>query len=256
MAKDLKKLKKIMHQNKVLVIGDSCIDKFIYCNIERVCPEAPVPVMNPIRETSNPGMAHNVVKNLESLDVFVSLETNNEKITKTRYVDNRSGQMVVRIDENDQCSQGKFSNIDFSQYDAVVISDYCKGFLTKSDIEFISTKHPLTFLDTKKQLGNWCNKVTFIKINEFEHKKNYEHLPNYPQLHNKLIVTLGKQGCKYMDTLYAVPPVSVKDVSGAGDTFLSGLVAEFLKNRDIDASLEFANKCATKVVQKRGVAVL
>ena len=51
----------------VLVIGDSCTDKFIYCNIERICPEAPVPVMKPINETSNPGMAHNVVANLIQL---------------------------------------------------------------------------------------------------------------------------------------------------------------------------------------------
>jgi bifunctional ADP-heptose synthase (sugar kinase/adenylyltransferase) len=241
---------------KVLVIGDSCIDKFVYCNIERICPEAPVPVMNPIRESFNPGMASNVVKNLESLGVFVSLETNNEKISKIRYVDNRSGQMVVRIDENDRCNRGVFNNINFSNYDAIVISDYCKGFLTEEDIKYISSKHPLTFLDTKKQLGDWCNDISFIKINEFEHKKNFEILPNYPQIQNKLIVTRGKEGCEYMGEKYPVPPVSVKDVSGAGDTFLSGLVSKYLETKDIVTSLKFANKCATQVVQLRGVAVI
>jgi sugar/nucleoside kinase (ribokinase family) len=74
-------------------------------------------------------------------------------------------------------------------------------------------------MDTKKQLGSWCNDISFIKINEFEHRKNFELLPNYPQIQDKLIVTRGKEGCEYMGKMYPVPPVSVKDVSGAGDTF-------------------------------------
>ncbi len=244
----------------VLVIGDSCTDKFIYCNIERICPEAPVPVMKPINETSNPGMAHNVVANLTSLNLTVDLITNPEPITKTRYVDSRSGQMVIRVDENDQCSRVDIKNIlppiVWKNYSAVVISDYCKGFITEEDIEYIAQSHPLVFMDTKKQLGSWCNDISFIKINEFEHRKNFELLPNYPQIQDKLIVTRGKEGCEYMGKMYPVPPVSVKDVSGAGDTFLSGLVSEYLKTKNIVTSLKFANECATQVVQKRGVAVI
>lgn len=244
----------------VLVIGDSCTDKFIYCNIERICPEAPVPVMKPINETSNPGMAHNVVANLTSLNLTVDLITNPEPITKTRYVDSRSGQMVIRVDENDQCNRVDIKNIlppiVWKNYNAVVISDYCKGFITEEDIEYIAQSHPLVFMDTKKQLGSWCNNISFIKINEFEHRKNFELLPNYPQIQDKLIVTRGKEGCEYMGKMYPVPPVSVKDVSGAGDTFLSGLVSEYLKTKNIAASLKFANECATQVVQKRGVAVI
>ena len=245
---------------KVLVIGDSCVDRFIYCNIERVCPEAPVPVMNPIRESSNPGMAYNVVENLKSLNLEVDLITNPEQIIKTRYVDNRSGQMVVRIDENDICKRVKIENtlttINWNDYEAIVVSDYCKGFITEDDIEYIAMSHPLVFMDTKKQLGNWCNNISFIKINEFEHKKNFELLPNYPQIQDKLVVTRGKEGCEYMGKIYSVPPVSVKDVSGAGDTFLSGLVSKYLETKNIITSLKFANECATQVVQKRGVAII
>ena len=40
--------------NKVLVIGDSCEDVFIYGDIERICPEAPVPVFTPTHTTKNP----------------------------------------------------------------------------------------------------------------------------------------------------------------------------------------------------------
>ena len=71
-----------------------------------------------------------------------------------------------------------------------------------------------------------------------------------------MIVTIGSKGCKYKEEIYPVPEVSVKDVSGAGDTFLAGLVIEYLKSNNIKKAIEFANKCATKVVQKRGVTTI
>ena len=241
---------------KVLVIGDSCVDEFIYCDIERICPEAPVPVLKPIRSQQNPGMASNVVTNLEALGAKVDLVTNISKIKKTRYVDTRSGQMAMRVDENDQCTRykGVYETVD---YDAIIISDYCKGFLIEDDIEAFAERATCPiFLDTKKQLGKWCEKIDFIKINEFEHKKNFETIPNYPSLINKLIITRGSKGCEYKNKLYPVPKVPIKDVSGAGDTFLAGLTVEYLKNNNIEQAIKFANECATKVVQKRGVTTL
>ena len=50
--------------------------------------------------------------------------------------------------------------------------------------------------------------------------------------------------------------VSIKDVSGAGDTFLSGLVVEYIKTKDIRKAILFAQKCATIVVQKLGVSTI
>ena len=241
---------------RILVIGDSCTDEFIYCDIERICPEAPVPVLKPIRSQQNPGMASNVVTNLEALGAKVDLVTNISKIKKTRYVDTRSGQMAMRVDENDQCTRykGVYETVD---YDAIIISDYCKGFLIEDDIEAFAERATCPiFLDTKKQLGKWCEKIDFIKINEFEHKKNFETIPNYPSLINKLIVTRGSKGCEYKNKLYPVPKVPIKDVSGAGDTFLAGLTVEYLKSNNIEQAIKFANECATKVVQKRGVTTL
>ena len=52
---------------KILVIGDSCTDIFRYGKVERIAPEAPVPIIVPEKETSNPGMAGNVVANLKAL---------------------------------------------------------------------------------------------------------------------------------------------------------------------------------------------
>jgi len=243
----------------ILVIGDSCVDEFIYCDIERMCPEAPVPVLKPIRNKNNPGMAFNVAENLKALGAKVDIITNTEKIKKTRYVDIRSGQMVMRVDKNDSCERIKISDglRDGGYFNAVIISDYCKGFLHEEDISELTSrfKCPI-FLDTKKQLGDWCKDISFIKINEFEHKKNFERLPNYPFILDKMIVTIGSKGCKYKDEIYPVPIVSVKDVSGAGDTFLAALVVAYLKNNSIKTAITFANECATKVVQKRGVATL
>ena len=246
---------------KILVIGDSCIDEFIYCDIERICPEAPVPVLKPIRSQQNPGMASNVVANLQTLGVEVNLVTNTSKIVKTRYVDSRSGQMVIRVDKNDKCKKIDWSNKYLqhpsSIFDAVIISDYYKGFLDVEDIKHISANFncPI-FLDTKKQLGEWSVDIDFIKINEFEHKNNFKIISNYPDLLNKLIVTRGSKGCEYKNKLYPVPKVSIKDVSGAGDTFLASLVVNYLKTNNILIAIEFANECATKVVQKRGVTTI
>ena len=47
--------------------------------------------------------------------------------------------------------------------------------------------------------------------------------------------------------------VAVNDVSGAGDTFIAGLAVNYTKTFDICNSIEFANNCATIVVQKRRV---
>ena len=50
--------------------------------------------------------------------------------------------------------------------------------------------------------------------------------------------------------------VEVKDVSGAGDTFISALCCRYLKSHNIQESILFANECATTVVQKRGVSTI
>ncbi|GIR20281.1 hypothetical protein CM15mP35_05420 [bacterium] len=67
---------------KVLVIGDSCEDIFLYGKIERVSPEAPVPVIEPIDKTTNIGMAGNVANNLSSLGVDVILLQTQARLQK------------------------------------------------------------------------------------------------------------------------------------------------------------------------------
>ena len=241
---------------KILVIGDSCKDIFIYGDIERIAPEAPVPVIKTEYKTENPGMALNVVANLKALGAEVDILTNKEDIRKIRYVDSRSNQMVLRVDENDSCE--RYNGVyETTGYDAIDISDYNKGFLTEDDIAaFAERAECPVFLDTKKFLGDWCSDIDYIKINHLEHKKNFETIPNYPMLQDKLIITQGPKGCLYKETMYPVQVVPVKDVSGAGDTFMSGLVVEYIKSNNVETAIKFAQECTTIVVQKSGVATV
>ena len=254
----------------ILVIGESCNDVFVYGDIERISPEAPVPVFVPTHTESNDGMAKNVANNVESLGMTIYTITNVNSITKKRYVENRSGQMVLRVDEHDYCDRIKIKKLQgilnnkFTSYsltgtinkiDAIIISDYCKGFLEESDIEHICKYNKNVFVDTKKKLGEWIRDADFIKINELEYKKNHELLSD-DGFKEKLIVTLGSKGCRYNERDFSVEEVPVKDVSGAGDTFIAGLVRGYLDTNNIESAIEFAQKCTTRVVQKHGVATV
>jgi D-beta-D-heptose 7-phosphate kinase/D-beta-D-heptose 1-phosphate adenosyltransferase len=244
---------------KVLVIGDSCTDIFRYGKVERLAPEAPVPVIIPEREESTPGMAGNVVRNLKALGANVSFITNTTNIRKIRYVCSKYNHILLRVDENDKCENIDYQvtkNIHWSDFDAVVISDYNKGFLNESDIKYISEQHPLVFLDTKKILGKWAHEVNCIKINYQEYLNNYSVLEYDSNLNNKIIVTRGKYGCDFKGINYPTKEVPVKDVSGAGDTFLAGLVVEYIKTKDYKKAITFAQECTTIVVQKSGVSTI
>ena len=243
---------------KILVIGDSCHDVFVYGKCDRICPEAPVPVFTPVETKVNGGMAKNVWNNLASLNptIEVSLSTNPNEITKTRYVDYKTNQMIVIVDENDKADKF-YRDTDLLQYsyDAVVISDYNKGYLTEDDIKYLIDKYPVTFLDTKKQIGDWVKGISFIKINESEYIKNKDYLDN--SFDSNLIVTLGEKGVRYNNEVY--PPddiVDAFDLSGAGDTFLAGLVTSYVKDKDIKKAILFAQECAGKAIIKKGVAVI
>lgn len=245
---------------KILVFGESCRDIFHYGDCSRLCPDAPVPVFKLISTVESWGMAKNVEKNLTSLGAEVHLITNNNNalITKTRYMDNRTNHMFLRVDENDNLYEEllfeELEAIDFERYDAVIVSDYNKGFLTNKVLQSISKKHNITFIDTKRSLGDWAKDYSFIKLNHKEYENNKLNLTD--NLKKNIILTKGQHGSEYQGVTYPVPTVEVKDTSGAGDTFVSGLCFNYCKTKDITKAIVFANQCATIVVQKRGVSVL
>jgi len=245
---------------RILVVGESCKDIYQYGDCVRLCPEAPVPVFKSTNKTTtNPGMAYNVWRNIVRMhrDAKVDIITNDNwsQITKTRYVDNRTNYIIVRIDDNDeQYGRCNIEELKYEDYDAIVISDYNKGFLTEDDIRHISQQHLVTFLDTKKILGKWCNDIKYIKINEFEYERTKHRLT--PELIDKMIITLGPNGAKHKDVSFPVPKVEIKDTSGAGDTFIASLVANYVIFEDIYKAIASANDSATKVVQKKGVSTI
>jgi D-beta-D-heptose 7-phosphate kinase/D-beta-D-heptose 1-phosphate adenosyltransferase len=257
-------LKKEEFKNfNVLIIGDTCIDQFIYGSAVRLAPEAPVPVFNPLNEETNAGMAGNVVANLKALGIHTYFICNPEIVTKTRYVDDRSGQILLRVDKNDKIApiepgtikSIKNNMVNGTKLDAIIVSDYDKGFLGEEDIQFICENNTNVFIDTKKILDKWCVNASFIKINHVEYEHTEYSLKDL-NIEDKLIITLSNKGCQYKGKLFPVNKVQIKDVSGAGDTFLSGLVAEYVLTKNIEKSIKFAQECATVVVQKQGVATV
>jgi D-beta-D-heptose 7-phosphate kinase/D-beta-D-heptose 1-phosphate adenosyltransferase len=242
---------------KVLVIGDGCKDVFQYGNCERLSPEAPVPVFKPQQAKSNGGMAVNVYNNIRSLGVEADIITDSG-ITKTRYVDETSNQMLLRVDENDEVENiflKDLAAIKYTEYDAIVISDYDKGFLSETDIVYICNNHPLVFMDTKKKIDDWAYGVEFIKINKKEFDANSENL--LKEYNGELIITLGNEGAMHWMNKYSIElEHPVRDLTGAGDTFLAGLVVGFLEKNNIDDAIIFANKCAAWAVTQKGVSVV
>ena len=252
----------------ILVVGDSCEDVFIYGDITRLTPEAPAPVFNPLRKKTNGGMAKNVANNVEALKMTIFTVTNNNNIRKVRYVDDKSNQLVLRVDEHDHCDRidkETLMQIKNNEYhplmsnktsvDAIIISDYCKGFLEEEDIQYICENNQNVFIDTKKELGDWINLADYIKINSLEYEKNEKFFKDNDII-NKTIVTQGNKGCLFRGKIYPTEDVPVKDISGAGDTFLAGLAVEYVRTNDIMKAINFAQECTEIVIQKHGVSTV
>jgi D-beta-D-heptose 7-phosphate kinase/D-beta-D-heptose 1-phosphate adenosyltransferase len=243
---------------KIVVIGELCHDVFVYGECKRLSPEAPVPVFNPIHSVENLGMAGNVVANINTIEpnIKISFYHSVEKITKTRYVDKKTNHLFLRVDDEPHVNRIYMSETlisDIKEADAVVISDYNKGFLSEDDLFEISKLAKFIIVDTKKRLDVLrLAMFHFIKVNESEYLSNQEALD---QLRGRTIVTLGAKGARYMDTIHPSPhPKETIDVSGAGDTFLAAFVTKYLETQDVNISITFANKMSAIVVSKRGVA--
>lgn len=232
---------------RILLIGDDCLDVYEYGTVERISPEAPVPIFKYSYKEERGGMARNVKANLEELGCEVSYLSGNTSI-KTRLIDIKSRQHILRIDNDHKSEPLTFATAIPPIYDAIVISDYNKGTVSYELIEEIraEVKCPI-FVDTKKtELARL--EGCFVKINELEWKQS-KSLPS-PEW---LIVTLGDNGAVYCGKSIPTPKVPLVDVTGAGDTFLSALTYMYLQTKDMLQSIEFANKAASITVQHVGV---
>jgi D-beta-D-heptose 7-phosphate kinase/D-beta-D-heptose 1-phosphate adenosyltransferase len=244
---------------QITIIGELCHDVFIYGDVKRLCPEAPVPVLTDIITESNLGMAGNVRENLRahnpSLKISLIHQTNS--ITKTRYIDHKTNHMFLRVDEGEDnidslvLTPEKIEDI--SESDLVIVSDYNKGFLSEDTLIQIGKLSKLSIIDTKKIITeNLIKSFTFIKLNEHEYQRN-KNISDKNK--DKVIITLGMNGAKHDDIVFLSPsPKQTIDVSGAGDTFTAFFSLKYYETKNISESIKFANQMASIVVSKRGVA--
>lgn len=230
----------------ILLIGDTCVDIYQYGTIDRLSPEAPVPVFVPTYKEEREGMAGNVYANLVALGCTVNLICGHAS-KKTRLIDQRSRQQIARIDEDVKSTPIEFETAIPKVYDAIVISDYNKGTVSYDIIEeAIATRIPV-FVDTKKT-GLDRMQGAWVKINELEYSKIKSECSG-------LIVTRGANGAEVIhhDIHCPSPKVEVVDVTGAGDTFLASLAYQYLLTKDIQTAVEFANRAAAITIQHVGV---
>lgn len=159
---DLEDLFSAPRPPRIVVLGDLMLDRYIWGRVERVSPEAPIQVLTVEREEERPGGAANVVRNLAALGAEVAcagtvgadvagerlLEllaaegvecgavlrcAERPTVVKTRLV--AAGQQLLRVDREGRPSGGFELSADrlrelVRDADAVVISDYAKGFIT------------------------------------------------------------------------------------------------------------------------------
>ncbi len=241
---------------KILIIGDSCQDVFVYCDAERLAPDLPVPVIRVVDETRNPGMAGNLERNVKAIYPHCDLITNPgwKEVSKTRYMHRSSNHMFIRVDTEPRVPRIKMHKLPLDTYDIVAISDYNKGFLTEDDIKSICERHSNVFIDTKKVLGEWAKDAKIIKINNFEFERSKDAITS--EMAKKIIVTHGAAGAEHKGKRYPVEPIEVKDSTGAGDSFFAALLVRYAETGDISESIRFANLCASQVVRQKGVTLI
>ncbi|MDA8053063.1 MAG: D-glycero-beta-D-manno-heptose-7-phosphate kinase [Deltaproteobacteria bacterium] len=204
MNENLLNIVKKFHKARILVIGDIMVDHFVYGTVDRISPEAPVPVVQVKSEKLMPGGAANVVNNVSKLGAkvyvagvvgndyngnilkrMVDKETVNSEgiltldnfqtIIKTRVI--AHNQQIVRFDKE---NNGKFSGGVYKalisgikkiadDIDAVIISDYGKGLIEKkffsTVVNFLREKGKFISLDPKVENFKFYKNISILTPN-------------------------------------------------------------------------------------------
>ncbi|HPD18585.1 MAG: D-glycero-beta-D-manno-heptose-7-phosphate kinase [Candidatus Goldbacteria bacterium] len=204
-AADLKKIVKKFRGKRILVVGDLMLDKYIWGNVTRISPEAPIPIVHVTKEETKPGGAANVVLNLIALGakVFcagivgkddagrelvsylkkngvdcsaIIMDSERPTTIKTRVIAHQ--QQVVRIDkENGQPIRQEMLDKIVKKIkrmkdkiDAAVLSDYNKGIFTANTVQEIITtlRGKIITADPKPKNLKFFRNVTLISPNKKE----------------------------------------------------------------------------------------
>lgn len=277
----------------IRVIGDIIIDEYWYGSATRISPEAPVPIVNLHSKKVSLGGAANVYANIKALTEDVDLyglidETYMYLFKNCGYfarvpkmpVKIRvlcDGHYMTRMDSEEMMDNTDIVRIlnlcSCEENDLFVLSDYNKGTLAHSAniIEFLKSKGQRIVVDPKQSIehyqGAWIVKPNRKEFEEYvgpcssidDMTKKARLLMRECDISN-MIITLsadgvlyvGQEGVKHLPT----HAYEVVDVTGAGDTFLAGLVYQIDQGKSIIESLDFANRMAAVAVQRSGTYVV
>lgn len=202
----LKEILKIFENKKIVVIGDLILDKYIFGEVDRISPEAPVPIVRVLKEKYVSGGAANVAANISTLmgkpflfgivgndqykDILLQnikdmniptsgIFTDSNKTTtrKTRVIG--LNQQLLRIDhENTDYIESHLEEKfilklkEINDLSAIVVSDYAKGTITKQLmsqlINFSKENDVLLIIDPKPKHKDWYTGSTLITPNKKE----------------------------------------------------------------------------------------
>ena len=193
--------------SRILVIGDIILDEFIWGDVARISPEAPVPVVDVIKETRNLGGATNVLNNINSLggksiicgvigdDAYggylikslselgistegIIVDTTRPTSMKTRVI--ARNQQVVRFDRETKSPVSnsimrnllKVIDANINNIDAIIISDYGKGVISshliRSIEKMVSGSEIIILVDPKTENFKYYKNVDIITPNHHE----------------------------------------------------------------------------------------
>ena len=298
-------------QKNILILGDVFLDIFEITELLKMSPERPVPVLKKIQNKKVLGGASNVANNIKSIGgkpFLISKMANNrtyKEITdlliknqiKFKIVTNKnySSSIKRRIVENnhqfcriddeeiklllisDEKKIFKYIKKNINKFDALILSDYSKGFLTKNLLEktinLFRNHKKKVFTDPKKKDLEFYKGSNFIcpNIKEFNDFLEFEKLNNnskqsIAKLFKKsksdaFIITKGSKGISIIfknkkKINISQESVNIYDVTGAGDTFISFFSYLLTNDIDIINSLKIASKACIKIVQKKHTSVL
>lgn len=281
---------------RILVVGDIMLDKYIQGTVNRICPEAPVPILNVTNEYHSLGGCGNVVRNLRTLGVKVDciasigpdnygerildelnkigaknlcLNGSKQTIVKERIIaDDRKVQML-RVDREDISTVDYkkvieiFEEKSLNNYDIVIVSDYAKGMITKELMTYLKKNvNADIIVDPKPINGFLYDDVMMITPNEKEWQV-MELSSQYSLKNVKYILeTKGKNGMILHDQINSTKfqiksdPVDVYNVSGAGDTVISIMGLCLSIGFPVLQSASIANYCASYVVTQPGTSTV
>lgn len=297
----------------VLVIGDLMLDTFIWGDVQRISPEAPVPVVEVMDETQLLGGSANVVRNVAALGAQVVVtgivgddwagrklrelfgeigvttdglivENDRPTTSKTRII--ARNQQVVRFDKERRIPlQGNalakvlsFLKNGLSRVDALLVSDYGKGMITRElmdGIRSLRREHRFpVIVDPKVQDKDLYRGVTMVTPNHHEASRmsgmavyDGETLARagkrlLQELEcEMLLITRGKEGMSLFlqdDDTVDIPTVArrVYDVTGAGDTVLATVSLGLVAGLSPVEAATLANIAAGIVVGEVGTAAI